>query len=265
MADCSWVRRVGGLLAVVVAGCTFESGAVQSQPLDPAETSGSVSSTSSGGTSGGPRPGTTAALTSEGESGPSDDAVSSGDPKASSSSSGEPDGVTGEPTTGTTGTPVDCTVPITLTQTVAEAELFKPMQLGNFRGTQYAFSLSAGAGHARFTFDVACPSTYRLFGRVRDDSAGTSSCCDPDSFTVEGPNNLQHTWFYGCDTEVPGWTWAQVEAGENIETCGKTSDVMVPLPAGTHAFTLGNREPAYMGAHAGIAELVLTNDPSYTP
>ncbi|MBV1857570.1 MAG: hypothetical protein KUG77_04100 [Nannocystaceae bacterium] len=139
------------------------------------------------------------------------------------------------------------------------------MQLGTFEGTEYAFSPNAGAGAARFIFEVACPSTYRLFGRVLDDDAGVHGCCDPDSFDVEGPDNLEFPWFYGCDTVAAGWTWAQVETGELGGTCDDPVGVTVSLSAGLHAFTLRNREPAFGSATAGVAELVLTNDINYTP
>ncbi|MGH1344834.1 MAG: hypothetical protein ACRBN8_24955 [Nannocystales bacterium] len=182
---------------------------------------------------------------------------------STSTSAGETTGDTSSASSGSA--PVDCTIPITLTQSAADATLFEPMQLGTFQGSEYAFSPNEGAGAVRFTFDVACPSTYRLFGRVRDDDPGTHGCCDPDSFNVEGPGNLQHTWFYGCDTQFAGWSWARVEAGENAFDCGETVGVTVPLSAGSHDFTLRNREPAEGGAHAGISELVLTNDPSYAP
>lgn len=266
LADCLSVRGVAGLVTLVIAGCTFESAAGQPQPFEAAETGASVPGTSSGATTTG-LPGTTSSTqTSEDDSDPVSDTVSSGDPSTtSSSSSGEdPQGSTGEETSSTSGSPVDCTVAITLTQTAGEATLVNPMQLGTFQGVQYAFSLNEGAGAVRFTYEVACPSTYRLFGRVRDDVPGTGNG-DPDSFYVEGPGGPEHTWFYGCDTATPGWSWAQVEAGEGVANCGETVGLMLPLAAGVHEFTLRNREPAVEGAHAGISELVLTNDPTYTP
>lgn len=267
LADRWQVRSVAGLLALVAVSCSFEVGAGVPQPFEDGE-SGEASSTSSstGGTASGPPAGTTSTLTSQGESDPPSESVSSGASTSSSSSSSESDADSGDETGETSGvTPVDCTIPITLSQTADEATLFKPMQLGTFQGSPYAFSLSEGAGAVRFTFDVACPSTYRLFGRVRDDDPGTHSCCDPDSFNLDGPGNLTHTWFYGCDTSVAGWTWAQVEAGESAPNCAAAAGVMVPLSAGLHEFTLRNREPAQGGAHAGISELVLTNDPAYQP
>jgi len=266
VADCARVRSVAGLLALAIVGCTFESGSGQSQPFENGETGEPVAGSSGGVLTTGAPAGTTSMATSNGASDPTNDPGSSGDGPVSSTSSGEPSGVTGEQTSESTGTaPIDCTIPITLTQSAGEATLFEPMQLGMFQGSQYAFSVNQGAGAVRFAFDVACPSTYRLFGRVRDDNPGTHTCCDPDSFDVEGPGGLQHTWFYGCDTAASGWTWTQIEAGENAGSCRETLGLMVPLAAGTHEFTLRNREPAEGGTHAGISELVLTNDPSYAP
>lgn len=267
LVDRAQVRSVVGLLAMISIGCSFEVAASDAQPFENADTgTAESSSTSTGGTSSGPSAGTTSTLTSQGESDPPDESVSSGTPTSSTSSSAESEGTAEDETGETSGSePVDCTIPITLSQSADEATLFKPMQLGTFQGSPYAFSLNEGAGAVRFTFDVACPSTYRLFGRVRDDDPGTHSCCDPDSFNLDGPGGLQHTWFYGCDTSAPGWTWAQVEAGESAPSCAAAAGIMVPLAAGTHEFTLRNREPAQGGAHAGISELVLTNDPAYQP
>lgn len=250
----------------MVVGCTFETASGVPQPFEGAETGDSVPGTSSGETTTGGPVGTSSTQTSEGESDPTSDAVSSGDPSTtSSSSSGDPQGSSGEEeTSSTSGSPIDCTVPITLTQTAVEATLVNPMQLGTYQGIQYAFSLNEGAGAVRFTYEVACPSTYRLFGRVRDDVPGTGNG-NPDSFYVEGPGGPEHTWFYGCDTATPGWSWAQVEAGEAATNCSEPVGLMLPLAAGVHEFTLRNREPAVEGAHAGISELVLTNDPTYTP
>ena len=266
VVDCAGVRSAVGLLALVIVGCTFESGSGQLPPFENTQTGEPVEGSSGGDTTTGPPASPTSTVTSQGEPDPTNDAGSSGGASISTSSSGDAGEVTGDETSSSSGGgSVDCTIPITLTQTAAEATLFKPMQLGMFQGSQYAFSLSQGAGAVRFSFDVACPSTYRLFGRVRDDNPGIHECCDPDSFDVEGPGGLEHTWFYGCDTTTAGWTWAQVEAGENAASCGEAPGLLVPLSAGTHEFTLRNREPAEGGAHAGISELVLTNDPTYSP
>ena len=143
--------------------------------------------------------------------------------------------------------------------------LFSPMQLGTFQEIEYAFSPSENAGGIRFSFEVDCPSTYRLFGLVRDDMAGTSGCCDPDSFRIEGPEGLDDIWFYGCDTDAAGWSWLQMEAGEDAVSCDQTAPLLLPLSAGLHEFTLRNREGADGRAVAGIAEVVLTNDPDYAP
>lgn len=265
VADCARVRSVAGLLALAIVGCSFESGSGPA-PFENAETGEPVAGSSGEDTTTGPSVGTTSSVSSTAEPELTSNVGSSGDASVSTSSSGGPESITGAESSSSSGPdPVDCTVPITLTQAAGDATLFKPMQLGTFQGSQYAFSLSQGAGAVRFTFDVACPSTYRLFGRVRDDDPGVHTCCDPDSFNVEVPGGLQHEWFYGCDTTTAGWSWAQVEAGENVATCGEAPAVLVTLSAGTHEFTLGNREPAEGGAHAGISELVLTNDPSYTP
>ncbi len=267
LSDGPGVRRAASLLVLAVVGCTFDSASDPPPAFEAGDTGSSVTG-SLGDTTGGPELGTSSTSTSAGPSDTASDAASTGGvtegETSTSVASGEEEGTTGEVASSTSEGPVDCTTPITLTQTAAEGTLSGPMQLGMFEGSEYAFSLEQNAGAIRFTFEVACPSTYRLFGRVRDDVPGTGPG-DPDSFDVEGPDGLFDSWFYGCDTLNPGWTWAQVEAGKGLGSCNEPLGLMVPLSADSHDFVFRNREAAVGQAHAGIAELVLTNDPSYAP
>jgi hypothetical protein len=191
------VRRAASLLALAVVGCTFDSASESPQGFEVGETV-SPASDSVGDTTGGPELGTSATSTSAGQSDTASDAASTGGASEGVASTSTWTSSVGEKTKGevassTSGDPVDCTTPITLTQTAGEGTLSGPMQLGMFEGSQYAYSLEQDAGEIRFRFEVACPSTYRLFGRVRDDVPGTGPE-DPDSFDVESPNGLSLSW-----------------------------------------------------------------------
>lgn len=252
----------------MLAACSFDTvgggGAGLPDPVDSssgseAEADGSGTSTSGAMTSG---PGMTT------QTPPDDD---SGDPKPESTTSG----ASTDPESGTTegdgaedtstGADVDCAEPIALSVSAADGELFPPMALQDYAGASVASSGSFNAGAIRFSFDVECPSMYRMFGRVRDDDPGVHNCCDPDSFVVEGPGGVDIDWFYGCDTSQAGLTWAPVEVGVLGGDCSDPQPLLVPLTVGTYEFTLRNRESDYFGAVAGIAELVLTNDPDWEP
>lgn len=262
------MRWLGATLAVCVVGCSFESGSGQQPSLE-----GGPGTTSGPGSSSSADPSTTA---KQGSS--SEDSASSDTPDSETGSvpptttAGEETGEHG--TTSTSGSreggsesgpDVDCSEPRVLSVLAEDAELTPPMQLGEYMSVAFAFSEASNAGDAVFTFEVDCPSMYRLFARVRDDDPGISNCCDPDSFVVQGPGGLDVSWFYGCDTTSVGWNWARVEAGELGQTCDETTPVLIPLTPGTHQFTLHNRESNYFDAVAGVAELVLTNDPEYAP
>ncbi|MEM6295585.1 MAG: hypothetical protein AAGA54_30205 [Myxococcota bacterium] len=266
--------RLGCALVALALGCSFETGSeVGATGVTEAapEPGGSTSGESSTGTSGedpgmtGPEPGTTAlpdgttapATTNpEGSTGPgpvtttTDDSAESGEP---ASSSGEDE------------RPVDCSDAVVLSRTVDDAELFEPMMLGTHLDVDYAYSDSLNAGAIRFTFEVECPSLYRMFARVRDDVPGVNNCCDPDSFEVEAPGQ-SGDWFYGCDTlgAPAGFSWQPVEFPTGT-TCDQTELVLLDLSPGIHEITLRNRESNYFEARAGVAEFILTNDPTFSP
>lgn len=264
------VRWLGGALALVAA-CSFESGGSAGAGLpgsgsepstgsgDSADTSGSSTGAAmTGGASMSTQP---APDDDDGSGPPPPESTTSGEPPESETSQSE-SGADGETTT---GPDIDCSVPVVLSVSASEGELFPPMSLQDYAGATVASSGSLNAGAIRFSFDVECPSNYRLFGRVRDDDPGVHNCCDPDSFDVEGPGGVDIEWFYGCDTFQAGLTWVPVEVGVFGGTCDDPEPLLVPLTAGTYAFTLRNRESDYFGAVAGIAELVLTNDPDWEP
>ncbi len=252
----------------MVAACSFDTvGGGGAGLPDPEESStGSEAGADEGGSS-------TSGATTSGpgattQTPPGDD---TGVPTPESTTSGTPTDPENGTTEGdvaedsSTGPDIDCSVPVELSVSAAEGELFAPMALQDYGGTSVASSGSFNAGAIRFSFDVECPSMYRLFGRVRDDDPGVHNCCDPDSFEIEGPGGVDIDWFYGCDTSQAGLSWAPVEVGVFGGDCSEPQPLLVPLTAGTYAFTLRNRESDYLGAVAGIAELVLTNDPNWEP
>ncbi len=267
LADRDAVRRAAVSIAALLAACAFD-GLADSGPNLEAGQSSSTGAEGSSGSSGGR--GTTDAQTGSAGSStstpPAEDDSGLPETTASATTSSED---TGEATTGgsdeTTGPDVDCTIPVTMSRSAADGELFPPMMLGEYQGATYAFSEQADAGAIRFTYTLACPSNYRLYARVRDDDPGTSNCCDPDSFDVEGPDGLDVSWFYGCDTESVGWNWVQLESGVLGGTCNEPTPLVLRLSPGEHAFTVRNRESNYFEARAGIAELILTNDPTFSP
>ena len=251
----------------MLAACSFDSftgGAGSPNPAGSSSGSEAGDETTTSSTSGAMTGG--ASMTTKPE--PEDD---SGSPSPESTTSGDATDPKGETTEGvvdddtSTGADIDCSKPIVLSQSAAEAELFPPMALDDYAGAPVASSSAFNAGAIRFSFDVECPSMYRLFGRVRDDDPGVHNCCDPDSFDVEGPGGADIEWFYGCDTSEAGLTWVPVEVGVLGGDCGDPEPLLVPLTAGTYEFTLRNRESEYFGAVAGIAELVLTNNPDWEP
>ncbi len=218
----------------------------------PGESMTSAANSSTSGDSGPPP-------TADPTSGPPPEDDGEASTQARGSTTTDPSGTTEQPE------PVDCSEAVVLMQSVQDAEVFPPMVLDqSSAGTPYAASGQAGAGAVRFTFDVACPSTYRLYARVWDGWAGVHDCCDPDSFEVEAPG-VEANWFYGCDTETQGFTWLAVKGGQPDQGCSQAQAVTFELSPGQHEITFRNREGAYEGAVAAISELVLTNDTDYQP
>ena len=186
------------------------------------------------------------------------------DPSETSTDAGATSTTAGSSSSGD-GSQVDCSAPITVTQHAQDAELVEPMMLGQHLGVSYAFSDAANAGEVRFSFELPCPSNYRVFGRVRDDDPGTHACCDPDSFDVQAPGGITTTWYYGCDTVSEGFSWGALEADNGATNCDGTSLLTLTLSAGIHEIILRNREPNEGDARAGVATLTLTNDPAFVP
>ncbi len=262
---------------MLALGCSFDTGSAtavaEATGVPPGE-----GGSSGGGSTGmldadpettSPAPGTStmpSGTTEAATTGPDrpSDATTGPDPETTTGGTADGD-ESSSTSTGDVERPADCSAPVVFSQTVDEAEVFEPMTLGTYLDVDYAYSDSLNAGAIRFTFEVECPSMYRMFARVRDDAPGVNNCCDPDSFEVEAPGQ-SGDWFYGCDTlqEPAGFSWQAVEF-PNGTSCDDTELVLLDLSPGTHEITLRNRESNYFEARAGVAELVLTNDPGFTP
>ncbi|HET6582468.1 MAG TPA: hypothetical protein VFG69_03450 [Nannocystaceae bacterium] len=182
---------------------------------------------------------------------------------------------TGDPIDGTTGVVDECADPpqFVLAIPADQANLGPPMMLGMQDGTPYAYSETAQAGTATFTFDVPCPQQYWFHGFVYDGVPGQwdlSGDNGADSYlvSVAGTNAA---WHYGCQTGglfPPLWQWQPIS---NNAGCIIGDDkLVVALPAGQHTIALVNNEAGTNGTDtpgsaAAIAVLVVTNDPEYSP
>lgn len=252
------MRRGVASLAIAAAACSFETstGPMTAGLQEEQTSTGSTGAQTSGGSD------SSGEVVEMGTSGTTESAPTTDMPDPTT---GDP-GSTSEPDmpTSTTGPDVDCATPITISQFAANAEIVPPMTMGEFMGVPYAYSEASNSGEIRFSFEVECPSNYRLYGRVLDVEPSTNNCCDPDSYDLEGASGPV-SWFYGCGTSQPGWTWVQVGDGSAVQNCDEVVPLIMTLSPGKHEFTLRNRESNYFEAHAGIAELLLTNDPQYVP
>jgi hypothetical protein len=76
------------------------------------------------------------------------------------------------------------------------------------------------------------------------------------------------TWYYGCQLQGVDevWYWTKVDDNEYGSYCSQSEPFVPWLTGGSHTITLRNREPMTNdGRVAGIARLLITNDPSYVP
>jgi hypothetical protein len=186
------------------------------------------------------------------------------DPSSASdgSSSGGDEPSTGEPSTGE-----PCNAELPSIHWASDAVLTDPMMLTTaiyLPGMpQMAYSSTAEAGTITFAFELACPATITVQGLVWDYSEGVEPA-NPDSFyaTIDGLPAPELEWAYGCATEGLGdesWSW-QPLASVTRNGCA-TEPFEVELAAGTHELTLRNREAGSGLDIAGIAAIVVTDDP----
>ncbi len=134
----------------------------------------------------------------------------------------------------------------------------------NLENSTAAWSGVAESGTVTFTFNVECPGTYRLFGRVYDRFAGANQN-DPDSYHVRVDDGEEILWIYGCQTdEGPSHAFHWLRTRRHpVQYCSDVQDWTVDLQPGIHTIQLRNREPEvwHQGAYrrAAVARMMLTN------
>lgn len=279
-------------LAALLLACSFDAsglGEVPSSVADGSSTGGSAGTGSTAGpatTGTPPDPSTsTAGLTGTGTG---DDSTSTGpiDPgtttgtgdltttaDASTSSTTAPDDTTttttGTTTTTTTTGQQPCDTFEKHIELVADAVVIPPMvttvsQVGE---GIVAYSTQAESGLVTFTFDVACPGQYAVWGRVLDAEPGVNNY-DPDSFYPRLDLAPEVGWYYGCQTGglSDGYHWLRVRAGIEGAPCQDGVPWTLDLAPGTHAITLRNREQMDGGGNvAAVARILVTRDLNYVP
>jgi len=167
----------------------------------------------------------------------------------------------------TTGPPVCDAMVVKEILLVADAVITAPMEKimsGKGEG-MVALSEVAEEGTVSFSVDLPCDGTYAVWGRAQDTNPGNVNA-DPDSYFVRVDGGEEGGWFYGCQTNglASGYHWLRVTTA-GMPVCG--GGVWSPqLAAGSHTFTLRNREPvAFDDDVAAVARLLITNDMNYVP
>jgi hypothetical protein len=152
---------------------------------------------------------------------------------------------------------------------VEDAIVNEPMETDESmsQGT-YAWSPEAEEGTVVFDFTVACQDTYYVWGVVWDGWPGPNYG-DPDSFYVRVDQGKEMQWIYGCKTgflNMGAWTWQEVDHDPDAQNgCDDLEEQNWPLAPGKHSVTVRNREAPNMGRIAGIARVLITNDPEFVP
>lgn len=278
----------------LVLACSFDATGVDTAaPASVATTAGGASE---GSTSAAPGTSTSGAA---GTSGATEAAEATGDPATTGQSATDPatseplttgpmettapqttDGTTtglttdGTTTDGTTTEPPETTGPpgcdamvVKEVLLVADAGVTAPMEKimsGKGEG-MVAFSEVIEAGTVTFSVDLPCDGTYAVWGRAQDTNPGNVNA-DPDSYYVRVDGGGEGGWFYGCQTNglAPGYHWLRVTTAA-VPVCGG-GEWLPKLVAGSHTFTLRNREPvAFDDDVAAVARLLITNDMNYVP
>lgn len=266
-------RKIASLFIVLGCGCTFGasgSGSDDSGSGSADEGSGTVSAgpASSPTASSSAVDASASAASGEGTSGPPPVDTTAGDddpPPESTTTTGEPTST--DATTGMEG----CTAAgEELIAFAADAEVVAPMALAEsslLPGTpQVARSEVAEQGTVTFTFDVACPGEFRIWGLVWDNSPGADN--GPDSYyaTLDGEPADEYDWYYGCQTGGnPGAAWSYQPLVDWVEFDCVYDDLSFTLEPGTHTLTLRNREGGFGFDVAAIAAIVVSSDPTTDP
>lgn len=257
-------------LSLCTLACTFDaSGQGEAPRPDTAASSTQGTSSSSSSSSGAPTSSAGASGSVGGTQSTGEpvltDATSSSGPGASSSST-----ATSEPPgTSTTDAPDVCQGLLVKEIELVDGALVEaPMTtlVSESGEGLVAFSGVADSGTVTFTFDLPCPGTYLVWGRVLDMWPDVHDSYDPDSFYVQADGGPEAGWFYGCQTaDKPGYRWLRIRPGAEGAPCDSFEPWVLDLSAGLHTLRLRNREWESGGRVAVVARVLLVNDPDYLP
>ena len=149
------------------------------------------------------------------------------------------------------------------------ADIGDPMQLlvaeDASQDPEVAVSSVAEEGTVTFPLHFDCAGEYAVWGLVWDYYPGAYSSEDPDSYYV-GVGGPQPTWRYGCQTgDVDsGLSWQRLESLDE-QPCDTTPLVIAVAGEGDIELTFRNREAGASSEIAGIAAIVVSNDPDADP
>lgn len=280
-------RPVGFVLclsSLAVAGCAFDSDGVG---FSEGASIGDESSTSDGSTganipadeTGGPldpttttrgdvpgdEPVTASGATSGATSGDEGDAGAGGlsaEDSAASRATAVDEGTTGDPDAG------QCPTSVLDLYWVEQAQVMAPMELIAAEANdnpEVASSTVAEAGAVTVSLEFECPGEYTLWGLVWDYDPGAWAAPDPDSFYFD-VGGAESTWRYGCQTTEAssGLSWQRM-ASLAAQPCEASYVVLQVFEAGTVELTLRNREAGDGSAVAGLAAIVVSDDPDADP
>ena len=183
------------------------------------------------------------------------------------SENGSGNGSAGDATSGGVDAP-GCPAPMFELVWVDDGELVAPMQLVAADANDnpnVAASSVAESGEVAVALEFACPGEYALWGLVWDYEPGAWGDPDPDSFYFD-VGGAESTWRYGCQTAgaASGLSW-QLLAALAAQPCEASYIVLQVYEAGTVELTLRNRESGSGSQVAGIAAIVVGDDPDADP
>ena len=175
--------------------------------------------------------------------------------------------VADESTTGDAGAD-ECPTAVLDLYWVEQADLVAPMELVAAEANdspEVAISTVAEAGSVTVSLEFECPGEYTLWGLVWDYEPGPWAAPDADSFYFD-VGGAEVTWRYGCQTtNVPsGLSWQRM-ASLTAQPCEASYVALQVVEAGTVVLTLRNREAGDGSAVAGLAAIVVSDDPDADP
>ena len=162
--------------------------------------------------------------------------------------------------------PCDPAPPYATLRWSKDAELNPPMFLqastllpGN---PLIAISEVSNQGSITYSFDVACPGTYRIWGLTVDHQQYLEN---PDTYLVRIDGDDDFLWAYGCQYDEGGmWGWRRLRSYK-YPICN-TDGVTANLGPGTHTVRFRNLEGKnQFNEIAAIAGIVVANDPNFDP